>query len=212
VTVPDQPAIDRIPLAHSVHYAVRGAPEVPNQYGPGVLRPSEITITYKSSTDSQLGRIHAYVAGRIWVDGKETPLLPGGLYGQHYFDGLNGWPEWLAEEARLHDPDAAPAVQAPAADRAALRDRIAAAIIESDGVPSFEFAARLHRQAAFREADAVLAVLPAPTDRATVLREAADRLEERNPDRSADFSDGVDWALDELRRMAAEAQQDGPQR
>ncbi|MEV8548359.1 hypothetical protein AB0L04_00690 [Streptomyces glaucescens] len=54
-------------------------------------------------------------------------------------------------------------------------------------------------------ADAVLAVLPT-TDRAAVLREAADRLEERNPDRSADFSDGVDWTLDELRRMADEAQ------
>jgi hypothetical protein len=118
--VTDQPAIDRIPLAHSVHYAVRGAPEVPNQYGPGVLVPSEITITYKSATDSQLGRIHAYVAGRIWVDGKETPLLPGGLYGQHYFDGLDGWPEWLAEEARLHDPDT---VQAPA-DRDAELDRL----------------------------------------------------------------------------------------
>jgi hypothetical protein len=101
----DQTAVDRIPIARSVVYAVRGAPEVPNQYGPGVLVPSEITLTYKSATDSQLGRIHAYVAGRIWVDGKETPLLPGGLYGQHYFDGLDGWPEWLAEEARLHDPD-----------------------------------------------------------------------------------------------------------
>jgi hypothetical protein len=102
-----EPAIDRIPLAHSVRYAVRGLPEVPNQYGPGVLVPSEITLTYKSATDSQLGRVHAYVAGRIWVDGKETPLLPGGLYGQHYFDGLDGWPEWLAEEAQLHDPETA---------------------------------------------------------------------------------------------------------
>ncbi|MFJ7297630.1 hypothetical protein [Streptomyces collinus] len=106
--MPDHPTIDRIPLAHSVHYAVRGAPEVPNQYGPGVLAPSEITLTYRSAPDSQLGRVHAYVAGRIWVDGTETALLPGGLYGQHYFDGLDGWPEWLAEEARLHDPDAAP--------------------------------------------------------------------------------------------------------
>jgi hypothetical protein len=103
--MPNQPAVDRIPIARSVVYAVRGVPEVPNQYGPGVLVPSEITLTYKSATDSQLGRVHAYVAGLIWVDGKETPLLPGGLYGQHYFDGLDGWPEWLAEEARLHDPD-----------------------------------------------------------------------------------------------------------
>jgi hypothetical protein len=102
--MPDTPAIDRIPLAHSVHYVARGLPEVPNQYGPGVLAPSEITLTYRAAPDSQLGRVHAYVAGRIWVDGKELPLLPGGLYGQHYFDGMQGWPAWLAEEARLHDP------------------------------------------------------------------------------------------------------------
>jgi hypothetical protein len=111
-------AVDRIPLARSVRYAARGLPEVPNQYGPGVLAPSEITLTYRAASDSQLGRVHAYVAGRIWVDGVETPLLPGGLYGQHYFDGLDGWPEWLAEEARLHDPDA-PAV-VPSVDRAAV--------------------------------------------------------------------------------------------
>jgi hypothetical protein len=115
-------AVDRIPLAHSVRYAARGLPEVPNQYGPGVLAPSEITLTYRAASDSQLGRVHAYVAGRIWVDGVETPLLPGGLYGQHYFDGMDGWPEWLAAEARMHDPDA-PAV-VPSVDRAALRDRI----------------------------------------------------------------------------------------
>ncbi|MDX3174177.1 hypothetical protein PV382_18035 [Streptomyces scabiei] len=107
----------RIPIAHSVRYAARGLPEVPNQYGPGVLAPSEITLTYRAAPDSQLGRVHAYVAGRLWVDGVETPLLPGGLYGQHYDDGLDGWPVWLAEEARLHDPAAS--VVVPAADRAA---------------------------------------------------------------------------------------------
>jgi hypothetical protein len=99
--------IDRIPLAHSVCYVAHGLPEVPNHYGPGVLAPSEITLTYRAAPDSQLGRVHAYVAGRLWVDGKEVPLQPGGLYGQHYLDGLDNWPEWLAEEARLHDPEAA---------------------------------------------------------------------------------------------------------
>lgn len=38
---------------------------------------------------------------------------------------------------------------------------------------------------------------------------AADRLEATNPDRDADFSAGVDWAVAELRRLAAEAHQ-GP--
>ncbi len=106
----------RIPLTHSVHYVARGLPEVPNHYGPGVLAPSEITLTYRAAPDSQLGRVHAYVAGRIWVDGNELPLMTGGLYGQHYDDGLDGWPGWLAEEARLHDPDA---VDAAPVDRAA---------------------------------------------------------------------------------------------
>lgn len=131
-------AVDRIPLTRSVHYAVRGMPEVPNQCGPGVLAPSEITITYRDATDSQLGRIHAYVAGHIWVDGKELPL---GLYGQHYFDGLDGWPEWLAEEARLHDPAVSSAGRAPATNpttpshRAGLRQQIAAALAERYTIP-----------------------------------------------------------------------------
>jgi hypothetical protein len=120
----DEPAIDRIPLAHSVRYVARGLPEVPNKYGAGVLAPSEITLTYRSAPDSQLGRVHAYVAGRIWVDGQELPLLSGGLYGQHYDDGLDGWPEWLAEEARLHDPDASSAGAAPATGQTAELDRL----------------------------------------------------------------------------------------
>lgn len=36
----------------------------------------------------------------------------------------------------------------------------------------------------------------------TDMNWAADQLEARNPDRSAEFSDGVDWAISELRRMA----------
>lgn len=44
----------------------------------------------------------------------------------------------------------------------------------------------------------------AQADVAQVLREAAQRLEERNPDESSDFSDGVDWVLGELRSLADE--------
>jgi hypothetical protein len=66
---------------------------------------------------------------------------------------------------------AAPAVQAPATDRAALRDRIAEAL-DATYISVDDFDAE-------RAADAVLAVLPAPTDRAAVLREAAERLRER---------------------------------
>jgi hypothetical protein len=174
----DQPtgAVDRIPLTHSVRYVVRGLPEVPNQYGPGVLAPSEITLTYRTSPDSQLGRVHAYVAGRLWADGKEIPLLPGGLYGQHYDDGVGDWPEWLAEEARLHDPDAVP-VSSPPPDQTALRDRIVAAMrrapfedLRADwNAPNgpLKITARINDLA-----DAVLAVLPLPADRAAVKQRA----------------------------------------
>jgi hypothetical protein len=86
-------------------------------------------------------------------------------------------------------------------DQTALRDRIAEALAEATG-------AQWPAQAFLTEADAVLAVLPAPTDRAAVLREAADEAERRNPDRNEDFSEGVDWALAELRRMADDTQQD----
>ncbi|MFK4869042.1 hypothetical protein ACI3K4_27890 [Streptomyces sp. CSMPJR101] len=34
------------------------------------------------------------------------------------------------------------------------------------------------------------------------LRDIADTLEAINPDRGAEFSDGVDWALDRLRTLA----------
>lgn len=115
----------RIPIAHSVRYAARGLPDVPFLYGPGVIRASEITLTYRAAPDSQLGRVHAYVKGRLWVDEREVPTADG--YGQHYDDGLDGWPEWLAEEARLHDPDAPSAAVSPppATDRAGLLREVA---------------------------------------------------------------------------------------
>jgi hypothetical protein len=77
---------------------------------------------------------------------------------------------------------AAPAVQAPAADRAALRDRIAETLAAADGWRfghGFEFASMSDSLTGLYRglADAVLAVLPAPTDRAAVLREAADAIE-----------------------------------
>ncbi|MFG3311831.1 hypothetical protein ACGF0C_07705 [Streptomyces albidoflavus] len=73
----------------------------------------------------------------------------------------------------------------PAAD---LRGRIAEALEECRAmIPT-------------GQADAVMAVLPAPADRAAVLREAADRLERL----------GLrDLATQELRRMADEAETGG---
>ncbi|MGW5130382.1 hypothetical protein [Streptomyces sp. NPDC004135] len=68
--------------------------------------------------------------------------------------------------------------QQPASDRAALRDRIAAAIWERQN-PGRHWADCEHPWGADAEedADAVLAVLPPPVSRAAVLREAAERIE-----------------------------------
>ncbi|WP_435606616.1 hypothetical protein [Streptomyces ardesiacus] len=80
--------------------------------------------------------------------------------------------------ADLIDPTrgAAPVVPLPSVDQTALRDRIAAAVhpLLMDTLPEVIAAAR-----AREAADVVLAVLPAPVDRAAVLREAADALERR---------------------------------
>lgn len=157
-------SVDRIPLAHTVRYAARGLPDLPYQYGRGSLVPTEISLTYRTAPDSQLGRVYAYVVGRINVDGQE---ILHGPYGQHYHEGLENWPAWLTEEARLHDPDA-PA-SPPPADRAALRDRIAAAVYEHMHPGSHWSDASMPsdwRPTYLDEADAVLAVLPAPVDRA----------------------------------------------
>jgi hypothetical protein len=103
--------------------------------------------------------------------------------------------QWLAPRLTVTAPAAVPVV--PPADPAELRDRIAEAIIKSDGVPSQAFVAKLHWTVALREADAVLAVLPA-TDRATVYAELIAKAEE--------------WdghiTVQELRRLAAEERQD----
>ncbi|MEU4170990.1 hypothetical protein AB0F46_29435 [Streptomyces sp. NPDC026665] len=96
--------IDRIPIARSVRYAVLGAPEVRDQYTRDLtIAPTEITLTYRASPDSQLGRIHAYVKGR-WMKG--SALVPMDKpVGRHFHGDLADWPEWLATEARLHDPE-----------------------------------------------------------------------------------------------------------
>lgn len=101
----------RIPITRSVSYAVRGAPEMPAHGAavPGTtLAPTQVTFTYRAAPDSQLGRVQARVRGFWRRDGSR--VNPGQPMAQHYFGDPSGWPEWLAEEARLHDPDAHPAV------------------------------------------------------------------------------------------------------
>src|SRR5690242_17208519 len=100
----------------------------------------------------------------------------------------------------------------PQADRAALRDRIAEALTPFFANFSSEDSARVN---AGEAADAVLAVLPAPVDRAAAIRAdafkaAANYVRGHSADErygKASISTALCAVSDELRRMAAEAQQ-----
>ncbi|MFI8872422.1 hypothetical protein [Streptomyces sp. NPDC055243] len=306
---------DRTPYCHKIRYGITGAPtltedEMSGSHAPGVgISPTLIELVYSAARDDKPARISASVTGWWTRFGKRDE--PANEMTTHFADGPDGWPGWLAEEARLHDPAAAPsapaercgdvltpvlggestecvlrpghqgshadeagtrwrlaAPSAPAdepqfgvdgctcrpwtrkygtprycgphetvtdiggwergrdcphhaapsapADRD-LRDRIAAAIWERQN-PGRRYADCEYRWQADAEADAdaVLAVLPAPADRAAVLREAADHLDadmERFftewPDepRNSPYANGRKDAAAELRRMADEAQQ-----
>ncbi|MDX3725254.1 hypothetical protein [Streptomyces caniscabiei] len=112
------------------------------------------------------------------------------------------WP-WLRAEAE----DAAPAV-VPAADRAALRDRIADALYVHDH-PGWRVPLReADVEPVYQErAAAILSVLPAPADRAAVLEEAADKLAEFIALHGPTSRTVAGWTGAEafLRRMAVES-------
>jgi hypothetical protein len=116
------------------------------------------------------------------------------------------------------EPAAGPA---PATDRAALRERLAAALLAriKQAVVSktqpFDAATSLFAPNEFDLADVALAVLPATADRAAVLLWAADAIDAETRQAKADQVLEPDKyrpcrdASAQLRRMAAEAQQ-GP--
>ena len=137
----------RIPIGRNITYAVRGMPPVPNAYGSGFLVPTEVSLTYRASEDSQLGRFHAYVKGQWRRDGE---LVPTGekLPGQHYSGDPSGWPEWLAEEARLHDPE--PAV-GPPVDRAAVYTEVADRLAVDAEQGAKEGFTRIYRRSAAKQ-------------------------------------------------------------
>lgn len=128
----DQTAIDRIPIGRNVTYAVRGVPEVQDEYNAErTIAPIEISLTYRAAPDSQLGRVHAYVKGWWMQDGQRVPMDKP--VGRHFYGRtFDEWPDWLVAEARLHDPDAAvsSAGEAVWVDGDPLMEAIAAAVWE----------------------------------------------------------------------------------
>ncbi|KPC59606.1 hypothetical protein ADL27_63250, partial [Streptomyces sp. NRRL F-6602] len=81
-------------------------------------------------------------------------------------------------DAVLAEPAAVSAAVAPPTNRAELRDRVAAALYRHEWPRKqvWEQALAMDREVFEAMADAVLAVLPEPTDRTAVLREAADAV------------------------------------
>jgi hypothetical protein len=209
--VPDSTAT---PLSHAIELRVTGHPDVPNKHGSGHIRPTDVDIRYRD------GSIRANLYGR-WVreDGELTDAPISQNYAAYKGDTAD-WPDWLAELARKNAPKEQPA------DQAALRERITDALLTTRRT-DWEGKAdhRNHRYDARCAlcaydvdalADAVLAVLPVPTDRAAVLTEAAEaafaldfdvlRATTQFDSHRQAWELGTVDAAEKLRRMAAEAQ------
>jgi len=93
----------RIPISYTVSYAVRGLPGIPTRYHQNiVLMPTQISIIYRTSPDEQLGRIQVFVSGH-WMNGTERAADDSAT--EHFFGDMSKWPDWVADEARRHDPD-----------------------------------------------------------------------------------------------------------
>jgi hypothetical protein len=213
----------RTPYCTKVRYGISGAPiltedEMDGTFAPGVgVEPTLIELVYHAPRDDKPASVSASVTGD-WTRYGERD---GGQVETHFRSGPDGWPAWLAEEARRHDPDAVSAGVSPATDQAALRERIAEALLDylsrtadirpgRDG--ALAFMPEVTDDERLRIADTLAAVLPADSgraDRATVLEEAAGIAEEvaENLRKHHEFerSTGALDVMTELRRVAAES-------
>lgn len=187
LAVTSSPTPARTPYCHKIRYGITGAPildgdDMDGSHAPGVgVVPKVIELVYSPARDGKPARVDASVTGD-WTRFGEPDGF-GGQVATHFKDGPDGWPAWLAEEARLHDPaDASSSVVGQA-----TRDRIAMVLHEMHLNHEFDATA---------DVDAVLAVLPPTADRAAVLREAADVVQQHGC-----------LCRDRLRRLADEAQQ-----
>ena len=86
----------------SIALNVTGYPDVPNRWGTGHIRVTGIRLDYGNSRTPD-GR-HAFITG-LWIreDGEVTDAPV-----DRYYDALDGdtsgWPEWIADLARKHEP------------------------------------------------------------------------------------------------------------
>lgn len=200
----------RTPYCTKIRYGVSGAPEIPVDVynAPDItLAPTLVEIRYLAPRGEQPAFVDASVSG-YWMRGGER-VQPEKEILHHFKNGPDGWPVWLAAEARLHAP-AVVSAAAPSVDRAALRDRIAEALYE---------ACMTEVDAVGPLADAVLAVLPAPADRAAEIdqlrkehetwrklgRRNLERAREENARLRADHAAALERIGEAVRRLAAHA-------
>lgn len=117
----EQPA--RTAYCHKIRYGVTRAPDtigMDGSYAPGIaVSPTLVELVYSAARDNKPTGVSASVTGWFVKDGKRVD--PESTVTVHFTDGPEGWPDWLAAEARLHDPEPA-AVQPPADRGAVLRE------------------------------------------------------------------------------------------
>lgn len=159
----------RTPHGRTIRYGITGAPildesDMDGSFAPGVgVQPALIELVYSTAHDGHSASLTASVVG--WWTRFGVLEQPERQTVTHFKNGPDGWPAWLAEEARSHGP-AAPT------DQAALRDLVADAIHDDLN------AHRARRDQGLlgivpRLTDAVMAVLPASDPAATKATEPA---------------------------------------
>jgi hypothetical protein len=102
--------ITRTPYCTKIRYGIEGAPildgdDMDGSHAPGVgIRPTLIEFVYSAARDGKPASVSASVTGQWTRFGKREPF--DDQVTTHFKGGPDGWPAWLAAEARLHDPDA----------------------------------------------------------------------------------------------------------
>src|SRR2546425_9021600 len=134
----DEPT--RTPYCHKIRYGITGTPtltedEMDGSHAPGIgVAPTLIELVYSAARDGKPASMSASVTGDWTRFGERAD----GQVAVHFKNGPDGWPAWLAEEARVHDPDAAPGLS-PAAGRATVPAAFVVWLDASDGsVPTHD--------------------------------------------------------------------------
>ena len=102
---------ERTPYCHKIRYGVTDAPDttrMEGSYASGIsIDPTLVELVYSAAREGKPASVSASVRGWVMRDGVRVyPDDPDDQMLVHFKNGPEGWPAWLAAEARLHDPDA----------------------------------------------------------------------------------------------------------